>query len=215
MRSKVRAYSHQGHGPRADQQAGYISATSASTPSLAKCSRSIHWVRNCHSTPTSPMSASLIGGLGSSTFRLSTMAVLISLTGSRFSSESAPRPFQHGVRGGSGTIFATALPFDERQVQADIRSHFIHRPVRDIFPPPGGVRVFSYRIDSLGFHAAVTSRVQRNSVPSTHMRCMITANRRASATMAFFSPRCLAIFIAQALSQDHFVERTSTIWAAS
>jgi hypothetical protein len=23
MRSKVRAYSHQGHGPRADQQAGY------------------------------------------------------------------------------------------------------------------------------------------------------------------------------------------------
>src|SRR5215510_9824203 len=31
MRSKVRAYSHQGHGPRADQQAGYISATSDST----------------------------------------------------------------------------------------------------------------------------------------------------------------------------------------
>src|SRR6185437_464167 len=36
------------------------------------------------------------------------------------------------------------------------------------------------------------------------MRCMITANRRASATIAFFIPRCLAIFIAQALSQDHF-----------
>jgi len=30
----VRAYSHQGHGPRADQQAGYISATSDSTPHL-------------------------------------------------------------------------------------------------------------------------------------------------------------------------------------
>ena len=42
MRSKVRAYSHQGHGPRADQQAGYISATSDSTPSLANGSRSIH-----------------------------------------------------------------------------------------------------------------------------------------------------------------------------
>ena len=66
-----------------------------------------------------------------------------------------------------------------------------------------------------GFHAAATSRVHRNSVPSTHMRCMITANRRASATIAFFIPRCLAIFIAQALSQDHFVERTSMIWAAS
>src|SRR5215472_4283271 len=42
MRSKVRAYSHQGHGPRADHQAGYISATSDSTTSLAKGSRSIH-----------------------------------------------------------------------------------------------------------------------------------------------------------------------------
>jgi hypothetical protein len=66
-----------------------------------------------------------------------------------------------------------------------------------------------------GSHAAAASRVQRNSVPSTHMRCMITANRRASATIAFFIPRCLAIFIAQALSQDHFFERTSMTWAAS
>ena len=50
-------------------------------------------------------------------------------------------------------------------------------------------------------HTAATSRVQRNSVPSTHMRCMITASRRASATIAFFIPRRLAIFMAQALSQ--------------
>jgi hypothetical protein len=64
---------------------------------------------------------------------------------------------------------------------------------------------------SNGSHAASTSRVQRNSVPSTQMRCMITASRRARATIAFFIPRCLAIFIAQALSQDHFVERTSMI----
>ena len=66
-----------------------------------------------------------------------------------------------------------------------------------------------------GSHAAATSRVQRNSVPSTHIRCMITASRRASATIAFFNPRCLAIFIAQALSQDHLVVRVSMIWAAS
>ena len=59
-----------------------------------------------------------------------------------------------------------------------------------------------------GCHAAaVSSRVQRNSVPSSQMRCMITANRRASATIAFFIPRCLAICIAQALSQDQLVER--------
>jgi hypothetical protein len=65
-------------------------------------------------------------------------------------------------------------------------------------------------------HAAAAScRVQRNSVPSSQMRCMITASRRASATIAFFSPRRLAIVIAQALSQDHRVARTSRIWAAS
>jgi len=62
-----------------------------------------------------------------------------------------------------------------------------------------------------GSHAVVTSRVHRNSVPSTQMRCIITANRRASATIAFFIPRCLAIFMAQALSQDHFAKRTSMI----
>jgi len=66
-----------------------------------------------------------------------------------------------------------------------------------------------------GSHAATASRVRRNSVPSIQMRCMITASRPASATMAFFIPRCLAICIAQALSQDHFAERTSMIWAAS
>jgi len=66
-----------------------------------------------------------------------------------------------------------------------------------------------------GFHAAATSRVQRNSVPSTHMRCMITANRRASATIAFFIPRRLATCIAQALSHDHFFECSSMLWAAS
>ena len=64
-------------------------------------------------------------------------------------------------------------------------------------------------------HATATSLVQRNSVPSTQMRCMMMASRRASATIAFFIPRRLAICIAQALSQDHFVERTSRIWAAS
>jgi hypothetical protein len=67
-----------------------------------------------------------------------------------------------------------------------------------------------------GFHAATAcSLVQRNSVPSTQMRCMITANRRASATIAFFIPRRPAIFIAQALSQDHLLVRVSMTWAAS
>jgi hypothetical protein len=63
-------------------------------------------------------------------------------------------------------------------------------------------------------HAATVSLVQRNSVPSTHMRCRITANRRARATIAFFIPRRLAICMAQALSQDHLFER-SMLCAAS
>ena len=60
-----------------------------------------------------------------------------------------------------------------------------------------------------GGHAAAAAccRVQQNSVPSTHIRCMITASRRASATIARFMPRRLATCIAQALSQDHFLER--------
>ncbi len=49
------------------------------------------------------------------------------------------------------------------------------------------------------------SRVQQNSVPSLHMRCMITASRRANATTAFCLPRRLAIFIAHAFSHDHFL----------
>src|SRR5467141_5061622 len=137
------------------------------------------------------MSASLIGRLGSSAFRVSTTAVSMSLTGSCFSSESAQRPFQYGIRRRGGTILWAALPSVERQVQADIRTHLIHRPARDIIPPLGGARVFLLsRLILHGPYAAVTSRVHRNSVPSTQMRC----NRRASATIAFFIPRCLAIF---------------------
>jgi hypothetical protein len=59
-----------------------------------------------------------------------------------------------------------------------------------------------------GTHATAASRVHRNSVPSIQMRCMITAKRRARATIAFFMPRRLAICIAQALSHDHLVERS-------
>jgi hypothetical protein len=71
------------------------------------------------------------------------------------------------------------------------------------------------RLILCSLHAAAASLVHWNSVPSTQMRCMMTASRRASATMALFMPRCRAIFIAQALSQDHLVECTSMLWAAS
>ena len=62
---------------------------------------------------------------------------------------------------------------------------------------------------------AASSFVQRNSVPSTQMRCMITASLRANATIALFNPRFLAMFMAQALSHDHLTLRVITVWAPS
>ena len=50
-----------------------------------------------------------------------------------------------GFEDEGGTIFWAALPSIERQVQADSRTHLIHRPARDTIPPRGGARVFSYR----------------------------------------------------------------------
>ena len=90
-------------------------------------------------------SASLIGRVGSSAFRLSTTTVATSLAGSCFSTESAQRPFHHGIRRRGGTIFRAALPSDKRQVQADSRTHLIHRPASDTIPPLGGARVSSCR----------------------------------------------------------------------
>ena len=48
------------------------------------------------------------------------------------------KAFHHGIRRQGGAISWSALPADERQVQADMRTHLIHRPARDIIPPLGG-----------------------------------------------------------------------------
>ena len=154
--------------------------------------------------------------LGSSAFRLSTTAVSMSLTGSCFSSVSAPGPFHHGIRRRGGTIFRSALPSDGRQIQADIRTHLIHRPARDIIPPLRWSSSFLLsHLISRGFHAAATSlrppELGAVNPDAVHDHGQPAAN----ATISFFISRCLAIFIAQALSQDHFVDRTNMIWAAS
>jgi hypothetical protein len=163
------------------------------------------------SRPALAMSASLIGRSRSSAFRLSTMTVSMSPTGSRFSSESAPRPFHHGVRRRGGTIFGSALVVS---VTAGPSGH-ANSPHPSSREGHHSTARWSSRflLSDLILHgfqaaAAACSRVQRNSVPSTQMRCMITANRRARATIAFFIPRRRAICIAQALSHDHFFERS-------
>ena len=90
------------------------------------------------------MSASLIGHSGSSAFRLSTTTVSMSLTGSRFSSDSAPRALPSWDSKTRWNNLSGDLAVNGRQVQADIRTHLIHRPARDIIPPLGGSQVFSY-----------------------------------------------------------------------
>ena len=92
-------------------------------------------------------------------------------------------PLHHGIRGSGRTPLPRPIP---TPIPADIRTHLIHHPARDTFHRWADLRFSCIR-------AAATSLVHRNSVPSTQMRCMITANRRARATIAFFIPRCLAI----------------------
>jgi len=159
------------------------------------------------------MSASLSGRLGSSAFRLSTITVSTSLAGTRFSSESAPGPSIMGsedkVEQSLGRPCPTAGPSGHANSPYPSSREGHHST-------DWWISCFLLsRLVLHSSHAATASLVQRNSVPSTQMRCMITASRRASATIAFFAPRCRAIFIAQALSQDHLVECTSMLWAAS
>src|SRR5215510_14997426 len=192
------------------------------------------------------MSASLIGRQVSSAFRLSTTSVSMSLAGSCFSSESAPRPFSNRPSGvkrfqtihhlsvnvarglvllfGIGTKALPSWGFEDELEQSFGRPcrQSDGGPSRHANSPHPSSREghhstarwsSSFLLSDLilqGFHAAAAacSRVHRNSVPSTQMRCRITARRRASATIAFFIPRRLAICIAQALSHDHFFERS-------
>ena len=62
--------------------------------------------------------------------------------------------------------------------------------------------------------ATISSRLQRNSPPSAHMRCMITASWRATATIARRRPRRLAMAIPQAFSADHWATRVNRACAA-
>src|SRR5215831_6809377 len=161
-------------------------------------------------------SASLIGRLGSSAFRLSTNSSVDVAHGLSLL-------FGLGTKGPSIMGFEDEVEqsFGRPCRQCDGRFKRTYELTSSIVPR-GTSFHRGVELDFLLLHwilhssqATATSLVHRNSVPSTHTRCMITANRRASATIAFFIPRCLATFIAQALSQDHFVERTNMLWAAS
>ena len=75
----------------------------------------------------STMSASLIGRLGSSAFRLSITTVAMSLAGSCFSTESAHGPFHHGIRGRGGTILRATLPGGRSKRTHELTSSIVPR----------------------------------------------------------------------------------------
>ena len=115
---------------------------------------------------------------------------------------------------------STARPcrtIDDRHKGRDVFTSAIV-PARDIAPPVGGIPVLSSSVSPWAAHVAGVAGagfVQQNSVPSAHMRCMMMAIRRATATIARFIPRCRATFMPQAFNHDHFLVRVSMLWAAS
>src|SRR5262249_47544883 len=92
------------------------------------------------------LSASLIGRPRSSAFRLSAGTVSMSLAGSRFSSESAPRPFHHGLRrrGDQSNGRPCRSLVGRCKRTRDLTTYIV--PRGDMIPPLGGTRVSSYRI---------------------------------------------------------------------
>lgn len=107
---------------------------------------------------------------------------------------------------------------DERNafVTDNARTHRIHRHAKEIVPPVAESVCFLWfaLFWLLNYAAGKLSLVQQNSVPSHHMRCMITASRRPRRQPPSACPRRLAMFIAQAFSHDHFVLRLAPLHKA-
>jgi hypothetical protein len=92
-----------------------------------------------------------------------------------------------------------------RASQNQERSHHRHVPAGTSFARwQAGVRFVDYAI-----WAAISFDDHLNSVPSTHMRCRMTASFRATATLALRKLLRLATRIPQDLSADHFATRVS------
>src|SRR6516165_5381133 len=119
--------------------------------------------------------------------------------GSRFSSRSALWPPHDGFRRMRWNNLNTVLP-KRNHVPCELTSSIV----------PAGRFSAGAELNIL-LHAATASASlrQRNWVPSIHIRCRMTARRRARATIAFLPPRRRASCMPQALSQDHFWVRVT------
>ena len=108
-------------------------------------------------------------------------------------------PPHDGIRGGVELSFGRPR-YRSTAETADLANSPIHRPRGDTgLPEQNSVK----SDDELAGQAAVGLLLQRKSVSSTHMRCRITASRRATATAARRMPRRSATRRPHAFSQDH------------
>src|SRR5262245_31573268 len=161
------------------------------------------------------MSASLIGRSGSNTFRLSTTPVSMS---SRARASLRTRHQGPSIMGFEDEVEQSlgrpCGQCDSRfkrtyELTSSIvpRGASFHRAVGLEFPPIG---FSSARLPCCGDFSGPPELVAGDPY-AVHDHGQPTCQRHDR----LLHPAMPAIFIAQALSQDHFVERTSMIWAAS
>src|SRR5258706_1563195 len=134
-------------------------------------------------------SASLIGRLGSSAFRLSTTTVSMSLAGSCFSSESAPRPL-YGVSFVKYLARAATLSFAGFLVRS--QSPFL-RP--DLRIDDVDARRICTRLAVTPPRARLNSKRLRNHVSR---RLQIIQDKRSRHTQAFYAmglEACIDLFV--------------------
>ena len=149
---------------------------------------------------------------------------LTSHTGLSLLFEVGIRPPHDGMRRMGRYNLWDGLAANQRQDRRSLRTHPTRRPREDIFLPkqnryfvisfPAGFLRSPRRLQATA-GTAVLSLLQRNSLPSTHIRCRTTARRLATATIARRIPRRWATRTPHAFSHDHFAPRVSSTCAAS
>src|SRR5205085_11109361 len=105
------------------------------------CSSVTESYQHAHARALLSMSASLIGRLGSSAFNHPRLRYRCH---SRARASLRNRHIGRSIMGFEDEVERSFGRPCRRQVQADMRTHLIHRPARDTIPPLGGARVSSY-----------------------------------------------------------------------
>src|SRR5690349_17819587 len=114
-----------------------------------------------------------------------------------------------------------ALAVDWPQDRRTLRTHPTRRPREDVFLPeqnplsPSVIFRRSPPLVQAAVRTAALSLLQRNSLPSTHIRCRTTARRLATATIARRIPRRWTTRTPHAFSHDHLLPWVSSTCAAS